>query len=169
MRCGWRRLRAMSEFGTVEFLVEVDERGASTGRHIFIELNPRLQVEHTVTEEVLNVDIVRAQLQIARGLSLDEIGLRDAARRGPVGFAMQMRINTEVFAPDGSLRAASGTIAAFNPSSGKGVRVETAGYAGATISSRIRCAAGEACRLRSRPVVPGIDGPRLPGAVRIPG
>ena len=119
--------------GTVEFLVEVDERGASTGRHIFIELNPRLQVEHTVTEEVLNVDIVRAQLQIARGLSLDEIGLRDAARRGPVGFAMQLRINTEVFAPDGSLRAASGTIAAFNPSSGKGVRVETAGYAGATI------------------------------------
>ena len=121
------------EVGTVEFLVEVDERGASTGRHIFIELNPRLQVEHTVTEEVLNVDIVRAQLQIARGLSLDEIGLRDAARRGPVGFAMQLRINTEVFAPDGSLRAASGTIAAFNPSSGKGVRVETAGYAGATI------------------------------------
>jgi biotin carboxyl carrier protein/acetyl-CoA carboxylase beta subunit len=119
--------------GTVEFLVEVDEQGASTGRHIFIELNPRLQVEHTVTEEVLNVDIVRAQLQIARGLSLDEIGLRDAARRGPVGFAMQLRINTEVFAPDGSLRSASGTLAAFNPSSGKGVRVETAGYAGATI------------------------------------
>ena len=75
MRCGWRRPTRYVGVGTVEFLVEVDEQGASTGRHIFIELNPRLQVEHTVTEEVLNVDIVRAQLQIARGLSLDEIGL----------------------------------------------------------------------------------------------
>lgn len=118
--------------GTVEFLVEIDERGASTGRYFFIELNPRLQVEHTVTEEVLNVDIVRAQLRIARGDSLNDIGLASPERE-PRGFAIQLRVNTEVFAPDGSVRPTGGTLTAFNPPSGKGVRIESAGYAGASI------------------------------------
>lgn len=121
--------------GTVEFLVELDQEGRATGRYVFVEMNPRLQVEHTVTEEALQIDLVRGQIEIACGRLLEEIGFAAAMRRGPVGHAMQLRINSEVLAPDGSFHPAGGMLTAFNPPAGRGVRLETAAYAGLKIHS----------------------------------
>ena len=75
--------------GTVEFLV--DERG----RHYFIEVNPRIQVEHTVTEEVTGINLVQSQLRIAGGATLEEIGIGTQDDVKCVGHAMQCRITTE--------------------------------------------------------------------------
>ncbi|MGI5168141.1 carboxyl transferase domain-containing protein [Spirillospora sp. CA-253888] len=113
--------------GTFEFLV-------SGAEFWFIEANPRLQVEHTVTEEVTGVDLVRAQIRLARGASLAEVGL---ARTPDVrGCAVQARVNTETLGPDGSPRAGAGTLTAFTPPSGPGVRVDTHGYTGHRTSPR---------------------------------
>ncbi|MDL4774297.1 carboxyl transferase domain-containing protein [Actinomadura xylanilytica] len=113
--------------GTFEFLV------AGSG-FWFIEANPRLQVEHTVTEEVTGVDLVRAQIRLASGASLAEAGLD---RTPPVrGYALQVRVNLETLAEDGSPRPGAGTITAFGPPSGPGVRVDTYGYAGYPASPR---------------------------------
>ncbi len=113
--------------GTFEFLVDV-ERGA----FYFIEANPRLQVEHTVTEETVGVDLVAAQLRLAGGATLAELGLdREPASRG---FAIQMRVNMETLDADGSVRPQSGTLTAFDLPAGAGVRNETAGYVGYTPS-----------------------------------
>jgi acetyl/propionyl-CoA carboxylase alpha subunit/acetyl-CoA carboxylase carboxyltransferase component len=127
---------AYRSVGTVEFLVETDPSGAATGRWFFMEMNPRLQVEHTVTEEVTGIDLVRTQLAIADGETLADCGILDAMARPPQGFAVQLRVNMERFLPDGSTLSAGGTLAAFEPPSGSGVRVETFGYAGyETVSS----------------------------------
>jgi pyruvate carboxylase len=76
--------------GTVEFMV--DKHGA----HYFLEVNPRVQVEHTVTEEVTGVDIVQSQIKIAGGASLAELGLgSQAAVPPPKGFAIQCRVTSE--------------------------------------------------------------------------
>jgi pyruvate carboxylase len=75
--------------GTVEFLID------DAGRHYFMEVNPRVQVEHTVTEQVTGVDIVQSTFLIASGASLDEIGLGDQDKIVPRGVAMQCRITTE--------------------------------------------------------------------------
>ncbi len=106
--------------GTFEFLVDGTE-------FFFIEANPRLQVEHTVTEEVWGVDLVKAQLLLAGGASLAKAGLEGAA---PRGHAIQLRINVETMTPDGSARPGGGTLTVFEPPSGPGVRVDTYGYAG---------------------------------------
>src|SRR5215475_7399222 len=98
--------------GTFEFLVD----GAD---FFFIEANPRLQVEHTVTEEVWGVDLVQAQL---RGV------LPESA--GPRGAAIQLRVNLETMTADGSAKPGGGTISAFEPPTGPGVRVDSYGYAG---------------------------------------
>ena len=98
--------------GTFEFLVE-------GGDFFFIEANPRLQVEHTVTEEVWGVDLVQAQL-------LGEL----PTAAGPQGFAIQLRINMETMTEDGSARPGGGTLTSFEPPSGPGVRVDTYGYTG---------------------------------------
>ncbi|MDO7843127.1 acetyl-CoA carboxylase family protein [Sphingomonas immobilis] len=116
--------------GTVEFLVETDVAGAATGRWLFMEMNPRLQVEHTVTEEVTGVDLVQAQLRIAAGETLDAIGITAASGRAPAGFAIQLRINMETFAADGATYPSGGVLRAFDPPSGGGVRVESFGYQG---------------------------------------
>ena len=108
--------------GTFEFLV--DDR---TGDFFFIEANPRLQVEHTVTEEVWGVDLVRTQLGLASGASLKDTGVTTAA---PRGHAIQLRINMETMSADGSARPGGGTLAVFEPPSGPGVRVDSYGYAG---------------------------------------
>ena len=85
-------LRLMSEAkylnaGTVEFLVD------RQGRHYFIEVNPRIQVEHTVTEEVTGIDLVQSQIKIAAGASLEELGLvQDKIKTS--GYAMQCRVTT---------------------------------------------------------------------------
>jgi acetyl/propionyl-CoA carboxylase alpha subunit/acetyl-CoA carboxylase carboxyltransferase component len=115
--------------GTFEFLVDGDAGGAA-GAFAFIEANPRLQVEHTVTEEVLAVDLVRAQLAVADGATLASLQLDQGAVPKPRGFAMQLRVNMETMDASGSTRPSGGTLAIFEPPSGPGVRVDTFGYAG---------------------------------------
>ncbi|MDB5657123.1 MAG: pyruvate carboxylase, partial [Tardiphaga sp.] len=115
--------------GTFEFLVD-DEAGEGDGAFAFIEANPRLQVEHTVTEEVLSVDLVRAQLAVAGGATLGSLGLDQASVPAPRGFAMQLRINMETMDATGATQPTGGTLAVFEPPSGPGVRVDTFGYAG---------------------------------------
>ena len=109
--------------GTFEFLVAGDG-------FFFIEANPRLQVEHTVTEEVTATDIVRLQLQLAQGAALDRIGASQSAVPPPRGFAIQARVNMERMRPDGAARPSGGRLSAFDLPSGRGVRVDTFGYSG---------------------------------------
>jgi acetyl/propionyl-CoA carboxylase alpha subunit/acetyl-CoA carboxylase carboxyltransferase component len=112
-----------SGLGTVEFLVH--------GEHFwFLELNPRLQVEHTVTEAVTGLDLVEAQLRLAMGATLADLGLTQDLVPQPRGYAVQARVNLETLGADGSVRATSGTLTGFTPPSGPGVRVDTHGYAG---------------------------------------
>jgi acetyl/propionyl-CoA carboxylase alpha subunit/acetyl-CoA carboxylase carboxyltransferase component len=115
--------------GTFEFLVD-NEAGDGDGAFAFIEANPRLQVEHTVTEEVLSVDLVRSQLAVADGATLASLGLDQASVPVPRGFAMQLRINMETMDATGATQPTGGTLAVFEPPSGPGVRVDTFGYAG---------------------------------------
>jgi acetyl/propionyl-CoA carboxylase alpha subunit/acetyl-CoA carboxylase carboxyltransferase component len=115
--------------GTFEFLVDADASEAEPF-FAFMEANPRIQVEHTVTEEVTGVDLVRSQLQIAAGETLEGLGLTQPDIPKPLGFAIQLRINTEVPGADGGARPAAGTIDIFEPPSGPGIRVDTCGYAG---------------------------------------
>jgi acetyl/propionyl-CoA carboxylase alpha subunit/acetyl-CoA carboxylase carboxyltransferase component len=115
--------------GTVEFLVDGEEA-------VFIEANARLQVEHTVTEEVTGLDLVRLQLQIAAGASLADLGLRQADVPPPRGHALQARVNLETMAADGSAKPAGGVLSVYEPPSGPGVRVDGFGYAGYRTSAR---------------------------------
>jgi pyruvate carboxylase len=112
--------------GTVEFLV--DERG----EHVFIEMNPRIQVEHTVTEEITDVDLVSAQLRIAAGESLDDLGLRQVAIT-PHGAALQCRITTED--PANGFRPDTGRISAYRSPGGAGIRLDGGTHLGAEISA----------------------------------
>lgn len=117
-----------ASLGTFEFLVSGEE-------FFFIEANPRLQVEHTVTEAVTGIDVVEAQLLLAGGASLEALGLtRDPPR--PRGYAVQARINLETVTASGETRPASGTITVFEPPSGPGVRVDGFGYAGYATNTR---------------------------------
>ncbi len=115
--------------GTFEFLVADD--GIA-----FIEANARLQVEHTVTEEVTGVDLVRTQLLLAAGRSLADLGLEQVAVPRPIGFAIEARVNLEVMDANGEVRPAGGRLAVFEPPSGPGIRVDTAGFGGWTPSPR---------------------------------
>ena len=114
--------------GTFEFLV--DE--ANEADFAFIEANPRLQVEHTVTEEVTGVDLVKAQLRIAGGASLADVGLEQDAVPAARGHAIQCRVNMERMEPDGDVRPSGGMLTTFEPPSGPGVRVDSYGYPGYT-------------------------------------
>src|SRR5208282_668320 len=120
--------------GTFEFIV--DATGDDAVPFAFIEANPRLQVEHTVTEEVTGIDLVKTQLLIASGQSLAELGLERADIPKPRGFAIQLRINVETMNTDGSARPSGGTIRAFEAPSGRGLRVDSFAYAGYTTSPR---------------------------------
>ena len=112
--------------GTAEFLVD------QKNRYYFIEINPRIQVEHTITEEITGIDIVAAQIQIAAGASLKQLGLTQD-RISTRGFAIQCRITTEDpangFSPD------TGKIEVYRSAGGNGVRLDGGnGFAGAIIS-----------------------------------
>jgi acetyl/propionyl-CoA carboxylase alpha subunit/acetyl-CoA carboxylase carboxyltransferase component len=120
--------------GTVEFLVEAT--GGPEPRVVFIEANPRLQVEHTVTEEVTGLDLVRLQLEIARGRSLGDLNLTQSEVPATRGHAVQARVNLETMSADGSARPAGGVLTAFEPPSGPGVRVDGFGYSGYRTSAR---------------------------------
>ena len=115
--------------GTFEFLVDNDAR-TSEQAFAFIEANPRLQVEHTVTEEVLGLDLVQSQLAVAAGATLGSLGLAQGYIPKPRGFAMQLRVNMEVMDETGGTRPTGGTLALFDLPSGPGVRVDTFGYSG---------------------------------------
>ena len=115
--------------GTFEFLVDNDAI-ASDQAFAFIEANPRLQVEHTVTEEVLGLDLVQSQLAVAAGATLGSLGLAQAYIPKPRGFAMQLRVNMEVMDETGGTKPTGGTLALFDLPSGPGVRVDTFGYSG---------------------------------------
>ena len=111
--------------GTFEFLVD-----PATGSSYFMEANARLQVEHTVTEAILGLDLVAIQLAIASGKTLGDLGLEQDAVPAPNGFAIQARINLETLEADGNVRPGGGTLSQFNLPSGPGIRVDTYGYAG---------------------------------------
>jgi acetyl/propionyl-CoA carboxylase alpha subunit/acetyl-CoA carboxylase carboxyltransferase component len=113
--------------GTFEFLVDVSGR-PGVPPFVFIEANARLQVEHTVTEAVTGVDLVQAQIRLARGATLKDLGLDAPAR--PRGYAIQARVNMETIAPDGSVDPGGGTMAVYEAPSGPGVRTDGFGYAG---------------------------------------
>ena len=119
--------------GTFEFLVDASA-GEGEPVFAFIEANPRLQVEHTVTEAVTGVDLVKVQLQLAAGRSLAELGMLQAQIPTPRGFAIQVRINMESMAADGSARPSGGTISAFEAPSGPGLRIDSFAYSGYTTS-----------------------------------
>jgi len=126
---------------TVEFLVE--ERG-----FVFLEVNPRIQVEHTVTEEVTGVDLVAVQLAIADGVPFENLDLPTgiiAVEKGletvgsvanASGIAIQTRVNMETMTPDGNALPSSGTLDNFTPPGGPGVRVDTFGTVGLSPSAR---------------------------------
>ena len=114
--------------GTFEFLV--DASGAGAEPFVFIETNARLQVEHTVTEEVTGVDIVQSQIRLAAGATLAELGLDDPAVAQPRGYAIQTRVNMETISEDGAVRPSSGTLDAYETPNGPGVRTDGFGYAG---------------------------------------
>ncbi|WP_040780717.1 pyruvate carboxylase [Nocardia pneumoniae] len=112
--------------GTVEFLL--DERG----NHVFIEMNPRIQVEHTVTEEITDVDLVQSQLRIAAGETLADLGLsQDAVTIR--GAALQCRITTED--PANGFRPDTGRITAYRTPGGAGIRLDGGANLGAEIGA----------------------------------
>jgi acetyl/propionyl-CoA carboxylase alpha subunit/acetyl-CoA carboxylase carboxyltransferase component len=114
--------------GTIEFLIDQD--AGSAVPFAFIEANPRLQVEHTVTEAITGLDLVRIQLQLAAGGSLARMGLRQFAVAPPRGVAIQARVNLEVMNADGTARPTGGTLSLYEPASGPGIRVDGYGYTG---------------------------------------
>ena len=109
--------------GTFEFLVDGDE-------FFFIEANARLQVEHTVTEETSGLDLVQIQLRLAEGQSIQSAGIRTNTSGSMQHAAVQARVNMETMQADGSATPSGGTLEAFDLPSGKGIRVDTSGYAG---------------------------------------
>ncbi|MEX2290527.1 MAG: pyruvate carboxylase [Mycobacteriales bacterium] len=112
--------------GTVEFLLDAQ------GRHVFIEMNPRIQVEHTVTEEVTDVDLVHSQLRIAAGESLADLGLsQDSIRLR--GVALQCRITTED--PTNGFRPDTGRITAYRSPGGAGIRLDGGASLGAEVEA----------------------------------
>ncbi len=118
-----------SNAGTFEFLVDVS--GSDSGQPFaFIETNARLQVEHTVTEAVTGVDIVQAQIRLAEGASIADLGLGGPNVAEPRGYAIQARVCMESIREDGAILPSSGTLTAYEVPSGPGVRTDGFGYGG---------------------------------------
>ncbi|WP_234262824.1 acetyl-CoA carboxylase family protein [Hydrogenophaga sp. NFH-34] len=128
--------------GTFEFLVDetaiepppghpkAASVGATSLPFVFIEANPRLQVEHTVTEAVTGLDLVQLQLGVAAGRTLADLGVAPGRTAPQKGFAIQWRINAETLDTQGQARPSGGALARFDLPSGPGVRVDTHGYLG---------------------------------------
>ena len=112
--------------GTVEFLLDRE------GRHYFIEANPRIQVEHTVTEQVTNVDLVQSQIRIAGGATFGDLELRQDGITTR-GVAIQCRVTTEN--PQQGFQPDTGRIEVFRSGAGMGIRLDGgSGYSGARVS-----------------------------------
>jgi acetyl/propionyl-CoA carboxylase alpha subunit/acetyl-CoA carboxylase carboxyltransferase component len=124
---------------TVEFLVRGEE-------FAFLEVNPRIQVEHTITEEITGVDLVAAQLALADGAGLHDLALPDGVVADASGLrgdpttaastAVQARVNLETMTADGGAAPTAGTLTTFTPPTGPGVRVDTFGLPGLVVSPR---------------------------------
>lgn len=115
--------------GTLEFLVDIH------GNHYFIEMNPRVQVEHTITEMTTGIDIVQSQILIAEGFKLDskEVGIHSQEDIKPRGYAIQCRVTTED--PSNNFSPDTGKIDVYRTGSGFGIRLDGGnGFAGAVIS-----------------------------------
>lgn len=110
--------------GTFEFLLDAQDN------FFFMEANPRVQVEHTITEAITGVDLVQSQLKVAGGESLTELNLIQNTVPTPKGFAIQLRINTEQQKVDGTVIPTSGKLTHFEMPSGPGVRVDSCGFSG---------------------------------------
>lgn len=115
--------------GTFEFLVDADAENPEESFY-FLEVNPRLQVEHPVTEEVTGIDLVRSQIEIAFGASLADLGLLQDSIGRPLGYAAELRVNMEEVCENGDICSSAGTLRVFEPPMGPGVRVDTFGYSG---------------------------------------
>ncbi|XP_050344188.1 pyruvate carboxylase, mitochondrial isoform X4 [Nymphalis io] len=112
--------------GTVEFLLD------DKGNFYFIEVNARLQVEHTITEEVTGIDLVQSQIRVAEGMTLPEMGLTQDKIHAQ-GYAIQCRVTTED--PENNFQPSTGRIEVFRSGEGMGIRLDSAStYAGAIIS-----------------------------------
>lgn len=122
----------VDNLATFEFLVAQD--GGRTPAYWFIEANPRIQVEHTVTEMVTGLDLVVLQLRLAEGASLADLDL--VRTPTPRGLAVQLRVNAETLTAAGELRPAVGLLSAFDAPSGPGVRVDSAAGTGLPQHSR---------------------------------
>ncbi|MGH7864990.1 MAG: biotin carboxylase N-terminal domain-containing protein, partial [Candidatus Binataceae bacterium] len=118
-----------NNLGTFEFLVDASD-GEGDAAFAFIEANARLQVEHTVTEQVTGIDLVKLQLQLAAGRTLEDLGLLQANVPNPRGLAMQVRVNMESMGADGTTMPSGGILTAFEPPTGPGVRTDSFAYAG---------------------------------------
>jgi acetyl/propionyl-CoA carboxylase alpha subunit len=146
---------------TVEFLVAGEQ-------FVFLEVNPRIQVEHTVTEEVTGVDLVSVQLGIARGASFHQLRLpagivADGAKVAGApaatrGIAIEVRVNMETFADDGNVLPTGGTLTVFSPPTGPGVRVDTHARPGLAPSPRYDSLLAK--------VITHVRGPSVSAAVR---
>ena len=116
--------------GTAEFLIDVD-----SGKFYFIEVNPRIQVEHTVTEEVTGIDIVKAQIRIAEGIRIGDVDAGVPAQKDIHlnGHALQCRITTED--PESNFMPDYGRISAYRGAAGFGIRLDGGtAYSGAVIT-----------------------------------
>src|SRR5262249_23308376 len=124
------RAVGLDNAGTVEFLVDADR-----GEFFFIEVNPRIQVEHTVTEQVTGYDLVRAQVLVAQGHALadPEIGLGSTEGMRTYGYAIQCRLTTED--PANNFLPDYGRLSTYRSSSGMGIRLDAgSAYTGAVIT-----------------------------------
>lgn len=121
----------LNSLSTFEFLLD-----SRTDRFFFIEANPRLQVEHTITEAVTGIDLVQTQLRLASGETLRSMNLQQPNIPHPLGYAMQLRVNMEMLQKDGNIRPAGGTLDIFEPPGGPGIRIDSFGYAGYTSNPR---------------------------------
>ncbi|WP_339635859.1 carboxyl transferase domain-containing protein [uncultured Sneathiella sp.] len=119
--------------GTFEFLLDVNAKGSEN--LFFIEANPRIQVEHTVTEEVFDCDLVRLQLEIAAGNTLSGLGINQQNLPSPRGYSLQLRVNMERMDINGNTLPTSGKIEVYEPPTGAGIRVDGFAYAGYRSSS----------------------------------
>ena len=133
--------------GTFEFLVEPGQ-----DRFYFMEANPRVQVEHTVTEQVTGVDLVQSQIRLAAGASLADLNLLTPPACD--GMAVQLRLNLETLKADGSTAPSAGTLTAYEPASGPGIRVDGYGYAGYPVSPAYDS-------LLAKLIVKGVDYPTV--------
>lgn len=124
------RAAAYRSLGTVEFLVDARGPDATTLPFAFIEANPRLQVEHTVTEAVTGLDLVQAQIAVAAGATLASLGLDPRQPPAARGVAIQWRINAETLDAQGRARPSRGRITAVEWPQGPGIRIDGHARAG---------------------------------------